>query len=723
MNSLSIHNRKARKEFSELSSLGKLSEMMSSDITIKQFLEFCISSLARELDTQEAALFLLNTDTKTLSHKASNTFSDEAISKIEKGEDAIVNWVVKEKEPLLIIDELRDTRVTDPDIKSLIVTPLKIKSKVIGIICLRRMRPFNNFNAIELELANIFASQAAFAIEISRLSKVSQEKLQELNKLNKIGKLLTASFDIDQILKIIVNTIKEMINIEFGALLLLDEQNKLNVTLIVPLNLSENLTDQFETKMVETMNILTMEDIPRVKTRVIEIENHDWLNKNDKIQDINAIKSLITVPLIVRENIAGLLNVAHSDENFFSKDNLRTLSTFATQISIALENAKSYNSLTARIKEQNLLMEVSKTLASTLELEKVLEMIVKITADLLDIKLCCIRLYDKKTDEFVIKSYFGLSDKMRMNCRIKNHQGLIGHVFETEKPAAVHDISLEKRILHSDMLEQEGIKSLVAVPISIKDIKLGVILGYSTKIRYFTENEINLLGTIGRQAATAIENARLYTFMHENFLNTIKALSAAIDTKDHYTHGHSKNVMDYSAYIAKELGMTPVEVEIIRFAGLLHDIGKIGVSESILSKKSGLNDEEFAIISTHPRLGAMIMDSVDFLKQISPITYHHHERWDGRGYPMGLKGKDIPLGARIICVADSFDAITSKRSYSDAKGEEFGLNEIIKCSGTQFDPSIVDAFIKVMEKKKNGTLEHIEEQPFLLTRELMRELA
>jgi putative nucleotidyltransferase with HDIG domain len=723
MNSLSIHNSKARKEFSELSALAKLSEMMSSDITIQEFLQFCISSLCRELDTPQGALFLLNSETDILTIRASQDFDEKIAHIIQSLNDEIANWVIKEKEPLLIIDELQDTRITDKNVKSLIVAPLKINNKVIGLIYLRRLRPGSNYNAIDLELANIFASQAAFAIEISRLSKISQEKLHELNKLNKIGKLLTASFDIDQILKIIVNTIKDMINIEFGALLLLDEENKLNITLIVPRNLSENLTDQFESKMVETMNILTMDDIPRVKTRVIQIDSHDWKEKNKKIKNIDSIKSLITVPLIVRENIAGLLNVAHSDKNFFSKDNLRTLSTFATQISIALENAKAYNALTARIKEQNLLMEISKALATTLELDKVLEMVVKITADLLDIKLCSLRLYDKKRDEFIIKSFFGLSDKMRMNCRVKNNQGLIGHVFDTGKPIAVQDILAEKRIVHSSMLVEEGIKSLVAVPIAIKNTRLGVILGYSTKKRFFTDNEINLLNTIARQAAGAIENARLYTFMHENFLNTIKALSAAIDTKDHYTHGHSKNVMDYSAYIAAELGLSPVEVEIIRFAGLLHDIGKIGVSESILSKKSGLNDDEFAIISTHPRLGAMIMDSVDFLKKISPIAYHHHERWDGRGYPMGLKGEDIPLGARIISVADAFDAITSKRSYSDAQDDDFGLREIIKCSGTQFDPKIVDAFVKVMDKKNRGVLQTIEEQPFLLTRELMKELA
>ncbi|PKK90409.1 MAG: hypothetical protein CVV64_08575 [Candidatus Wallbacteria bacterium HGW-Wallbacteria-1] len=719
MNPPSKNVNKLRKEFSELSALSKLSEMMSSDITLSEFLEYCVSSLTRELDAQGAGLFLSDNDNGHFTVKTRIGLCDDTVADIHSGTDPLVKWVMEVHEPLLIIDELMDPRVREENIKSIIVSPLKIKNRVIGIFYLTRTRPGDNFTAIDQELVTIFAAQAAFAIENSRLYRMTQEKIRELNKLNKIGKMLTSSFDIDHILKIIVNTIKDMINIEFGALLLLGEE-KLNITLVVPSNINDSTVDEFEATMVETMKILTMEEVQMVKTKVIYNENYDWSDQESR--GPTSIESLLSVPLIVRGTVQGILNVAHSQENFYTKDNLRTISNFATQISMALENAKAYMEMEDKFKEQGLLMEVSKALTSTLDLDRILKLVVKITADLLKVKTCALRLYDKKTCEFTVRASIGLTDHLLRQTSLKKGEGIIGKVFETGAPVAISDISKSPDFKHYEILRSEGIVSMLAVPISIKDQIIGVLNVYATQRRWFTDNEINLLSTIGLQAAAAIENARLYTFMHENFMNTIKALSAAIDTKDHYTHGHSKNVMDFSALIAQEMGMTPIEVELIRFAGLLHDIGKIGVSESILSKKSGLTDEEFAIISTHPKLGTMIMDSVDFLKKISPITYHHHERWDGKGYPMGLKGEDIPLGSRIISVADAFDAITSKRSYSGSKTDDFGISEVCRCSGTQFDPAVVEAFASVMEKRKSGLLK-IDEAPFLLTEQLMRELS
>lgn len=718
MTSFDRDENKVRKEFSELSLLSKLAEMMSSDISLEDFLDFCVVSLARELEAERAGLFLTNGRNGKLVHKYSAGLTEEEISRICDGRDDVVQWVMEEREPLIIIDELMDPRVRDDKLKTIVATPLKIRNTALGLYYMAREKPAPNFTAIDLELTNIFAAQSAFAIEISRLAGVASDTIGELNKLNRIGKMLTSSFDTENILKIIVDTIKEMINIEFGGLLLVSTDDQLNVTIIVPENASDAMVDKFENTMVETMRILTMDESSKIKSKVIYNETCDWADREDADSEF---ESLISVPIIVRGTVMGILNVAHTEADFFTKDNLRTLSNLATQISIALENARAYDEIKTKVKEQDLLMEVSKALTSTLDLDKVLKMVIKITADLLDVRMCALRLYDRKKEEFTVKASFGLSDSVLSMARIGSGEGVVGKVFATGKPIAVCDIAQSKLFKHYELFRGEGIKSLLAVPLSIKSQVIGVLTVFSTHMRFFSENEIDLLSTVGRQSAAAIENARLYTFMHENFMNTIKALSAAIDTKDHYTHGHSKNVMDCSALIASEMGLPKVEVELIRFAGLLHDIGKIGVSESILSKKSSLTDEEFAIISTHPKLGTMIMDSVDFLKKISPITYHHHERWDGRGYPMGLKGDQIPLGARIIAVSDAYDAITSTRSYSSAKSDQFALDEIRKCSGAQFDPSVVEAFTRVMEKRMAGEAV-MEEEPFLMTEELMEAL-
>jgi diguanylate cyclase (GGDEF)-like protein/putative nucleotidyltransferase with HDIG domain len=188
-------------------------------------------------------------------------------------------------------------------------------------------------------------------------------------------------------------------------------------------------------------------------------------------------------------------------------------------------------------------------------------------------------------------------------------------------------------------------------------------------------------------------------------LNTIYALAATVDTKDHYTYGHSKKVSKYASDLAVFLGYPEKRVSVIRTAGLLHDIGKIGVADEILSKKTSLNEEEWQPIHAHPTMGVSILKHVDSIKDCLPGVLYHHERFDGRGYPQGLKGDNIPLDARILAIADTFDAMTSARPYRNAPcSDEQAFAELIHCSGTQFDPVIVQAFVKMMQNNKTGSV-------------------
>ena len=170
------------------------------------------------------------------------------------------------------------------------------------------------------------------------------------------------------------------------------------------------------------------------------------------------------------------------------------------------------------------------------------------------------------------------------------------------------------------------------------------------------------------------------------FEQTATALANAIDAKDKYTHGHSRRVAEYSVKIARYLGKTDKEIEDLYFAALLHDVGKIGIKDSIINKEGKLTDEEFAAIKTHPVIGMQILSSINQSPYLSIGAHHHHERYDGRGYPDGLKGEDIPEIARIIAVADAYDAMTSKRSYRDPIPQDLVREEFVKGSGTQFDP-------------------------------------
>jgi response regulator RpfG family c-di-GMP phosphodiesterase len=234
--------------------------------------------------------------------------------------------------------------------------------------------------------------------------------------------------------------------------------------------------------------------------------------------------------------------------------------------------------------------------------------------------------------------------------------------------------------------------SVVAVPLKMKGRVVGWICVASfSKNKRFDEGQRKLLSIVGSRAAAAIENARLYEDLRATFQQTIRGLAKAIDKMDRYTSGHSDRVAVYATYLAIRLRLPADVVEIVRQSALMHDIGKLGCVMN-LNKPGKLTQDEYEIFKSHPQFGKDILDPIKFLHPLIPGVHLHHERWDGRGYPLGLKGNDVPLIARIIAVADTYDAMTSDRAYRRALPHEVAVNEIERCASTQFDPEVSDAF-------------------------------
>jgi response regulator RpfG family c-di-GMP phosphodiesterase len=264
---------------------------------------------------------------------------------------------------------------------------------------------------------------------------------------------------------------------------------------------------------------------------------------------------------------------------------------------------------------------------------------------------------------------------------------------------------------HSAMLVQGGkgaryfgspssvsLISLVSVPLRMKTRLLGWIAVASfTKQKRFNEGHRKLLSIVGSRAAAAIENARLYEDLRATFQQTIQGLARAIDKMDRYTAGHSERVATYATYLAMRLGLPPEVVEIVRQSALMHDIGKIGCVMN-LNKPGKLTQDEYETFKRHPAYGKDILDPIKFLHPLIPGVHLHHERWDGRGYPLQLKGNDVPLIARIIAVADTYDAMTSDRAYRRALPHEVAVGEIERCSGSQFDPEVSHTFTAGLEQ-------------------------
>jgi HD-GYP domain-containing protein (c-di-GMP phosphodiesterase class II) len=245
----------------------------------------------------------------------------------------------------------------------------------------------------------------------------------------------------------------------------------------------------------------------------------------------------------------------------------------------------------------------------------------------------------------------------------------------------------------------ERIKNIIAVPLYGNDKMIGLMVATNALTKLdFDSTDVKLFNSVANQCAIFIENGRLFKDLKELFIGSLKALTNSIDAKDQYTRGHSERVAFISRWIAEQLAqqqpMTEEQIHHIYLAGLLHDIGKIGVSENVLQKKGKLADDELSRIKAHPRIGAAILSEIKQMHEIVPGVLCHHERIDGKGYPEGLAGDQIPLIGRIIGLADAFDAMTSKRVYRDAMSIKRAMDEIEKAIGTQFDGKVAKVFLE-----------------------------
>jgi HD-GYP domain-containing protein (c-di-GMP phosphodiesterase class II) len=263
------------------------------------------------------------------------------------------------------------------------------------------------------------------------------------------------------------------------------------------------------------------------------------------------------------------------------------------------------------------------------------------------------------------------------------------------------DATADARYRSGESIIQQRIRSVMCAPVATDDAILGVLYADSRSLTgAFSESDLELLALIGNQAGVAIHRAQLIAQFENFFFDTIRAIVATIDAKDGYTHRHSERVAAFATRIAAELGMSEQEIEAVELAGLLHDVGKIGMPESILNKRGPLTETEFEEVKKHPVHGVGILSHIKSprMEAILPGVRHHHEKWDGSGYPDALEGNDIPLLGRLLAVADVLDALSSDRAYRKRLSFDEIVEMIQKDAGVHFDPAVADAVASLHER-------------------------
>jgi len=410
-------------------------------------------------------------------------------------------------------------------------------------------------------------------------------------------------------------------------------------------------------------------------------------------------RNMMAVPLKAKKDIIGVIEVINKARGeHFSKADLRVLTHVASHFYRLIDRATLYSEQKDRCRQFSTLNEVGNLMVSSLDHKIIGQRAIEAITKLMYAEAGSLLLVDHESNELYFEVAIGEKGKNVKMVRLKMGEGIAGWVAKHGKPLLIPDVTQDKRFQSGvDAKVKFETKNMVCVPVKIKGKVLGVIQAMHRKTGTFNKADLELFQFFSNHVAIALENANLYEEIRETLYATVEALAEAIEKRDPYTGGHTKRVLNYSLAIAKHLKVPEELYETLKLSAILHDIGKIAIDDKVLRKDAPLDEKEFEMMRHHPMFGAEILKHIKMLKDTIPGMLHHHERIDGNGYPMGLKENQIPLIARIIAVADTYDAMSSSRPYRGKLNQELVLEELKKCSGTQFDPKVVKAFLKAYD--------------------------
>ena len=352
------------------------------------------------------------------------------------------------------------------------------------------------------------------------------------------------------------------------------------------------------------------------------------------------------------------------------------------------------------LKEQLALFKIAEAMGSTIHLGTALNQVLRLTIKEFSADGASILFHEGGgSDRFVLQAV------QTAHYAEVDREFLEGRTHHSQMAADSRVVEIENLYAEApaqgDALSQTQIKTYLSCPLLIRGRVIGILnMQRQSAYREFATGELQCLKVIASKAAYAISNSKLYDDLEKAYLSTIMALANAVEARDRYTSGHTVRVTYLAELIAKELGWEDDRIFILSMGCSLHDIGKIGVPDSVLNKPGRLTEQERTIMQRHPEVGARMIEGIAFLKPCAPFIISHHEQWDGSGYPHGLTGESIPIEGRVLAVADTFDAIVTDRPYRRGKSIEAAIQELRDFAGRQFDPDIVAIFIEAIRKNR-----------------------
>jgi len=581
--------------------------------------------------------------------------------------------------------------------RSILAVPLRVGDKVIGAMSVQNYEP-NAYSSEDRLLLELLATQAAIAIENTRLFEEIRRNAQELKALNETTRDISTQQNNESLLQIIVERATELLHCTIGGFYLYDAAHQ---EMVSTFSTSIKLHTGTRLKLGEG----AVGQVALTHEPIIIPDYQKWDGRPSRFDGI-PFRAVLGVPVLYGGELIGMLEVREYGESTrtFTHNDATLLSLFAAHAASVLHNARLLARLKERVEQFSTLHSIDLVIGSSTDLRVSLQVVLESIIHLLKIDAAGILLYHPATFNLVYADSIGFNSEVA-GSKAGLGEDLASHAAATRQMIDIPDLAkVEVLPTFRDMIEREGFTSYRCLPLIAKGEVKGVLELYHRSVLPTDPEWNDLLNLLAGQAAIAMDNAMLFsnleranTELELAYDATIEGWSQALELRDHETSGHTRRLLDTTIALARKMGIPDSELLNIRRGVLLHDIGKMGVPDHILLKPGPLDAEEWKVMRQHPLKAYDLLSKIAYLRPALDIPYYHHEKWDGSGYPRGLKGEQIPISARIFSVVDVYDALSYDRPYRSAWSKEKVIEHIKKQSGIYFDPRVVETFLKLTD--------------------------
>ncbi|NMC29431.1 MAG: GAF domain-containing protein [Pelolinea sp.] len=611
----------------------------------------------------------------------------------------------------------------------LYVLPTSIIGTLYFLVISSTVRAFQ-FSINQQVLVSVFVAIAA-ALVFQPVQKILQDWINKIFfrerydsnlMLQRIVQTASREIDLQRLASSIITEIISTMHIKRAGLFV-SQKEKENASFVLVsgngLNYSKHKEFRIDHPLVLRMKRADdpvmwseLESSPMIKSL--------WKDELDYLIDLRAE---LFIPLKTKKDLIGILVLGEKmSETPYSQEDLNILTTLASQTSLAIQNAKLYSlaqkelmerrkaekNLQLQLKRLSALQNINIAITENFDLQIPLVMLLDQVVNELKVDAADVLLYSPENKNLNFIAGRGFRTDALKYTSLRMGQGMAGMAAQKREPIYVKNLASELTTLkQSPLLEDESFVSYYGFPLIARNQIKGVLEIFHRSVLEPDQQWLDYLNTLISETAIAIDNARMFTDLEKTNMELVSAYEATLEgwartleMRDRETEGHSQRVLGMTLHLAEKMGVSEDELVHIRRGSLLHDIGKIAIPDSILQKPGPLTDEEWETMRRHPSIAYEMLSSIHFLEPALEIPYCHHEKWDGSGYPQGLKGEEIPLSARIFAIVDVWDALSSDRPYRKAWPQEKVIGYIKEQSGTHFDPHVVEVFIAMLEEEQ-----------------------